>query len=926
MDSINKIIEKRIKAHQWDDKAIQKMSPQEINTVVHELLAHQAELEIENEELTQTKVELENAKNNHNDSYDCAPIGYYVLDPTGTIVEANRFAAQQLGVQGSSLPKTNFSNIVSRAHRRTFQEFLNRVFTSDVRQTDDIQLIRTISPLYAHLEGIQVKDIHGQPHCSLAVIDISQQKKAEERAQWLSTFTEHNPNPIVEVDPAGNITYMNETAKQVFPGLVRAEEKHPFIEGCLSFFSDQNSAAHKNCVKEINVDGRWFRKEFQYIENFNRLRIYGLDITERKKAEESFRKSEEQCRRIIIEITNEGIVLTDSNDKMNFVNNKMADMLGYSVDDLIGRTDLDFMPKDQIEDVHANRKKLTDKNKIEGEYCFLRKDGSLLWAIGNTAPFFDDNNNHIGNLSMFTDITDRKHSEEMAKSTLDRFYLVLSNMTFAILLVTGDGRVELVNQAFCDIFNLKESPSDLKTITSREIIDKIRFAYADPDQADARIVEIVNQRLPVHDEEVHMRGGRTYVRDFIPIPLSDNKFSRLWIQRDITERKRAEEALRNSEEQYRMLFETITEGFSINEIILDAQGKPYDFRFLRVNPAFERHTGLKASYIQGKTILELFPQTRQMWFEIYEKVILSGAPAHFEKRLGPLGRWFELNVFRTGPRTFVIVCTDITDKKKIDAVLQRDKETLEKLVNEKTESLLDSHRELERSKRMADIGRLSSTIAHELRNPLGVIGLAVHNIQRKSKNHLLDKHIETINKKILEGDQIIQNLLNFSRIKKLNIEKLDVCTLMRECIDTVTAKYANWHIELKQDLDCKEGDFIEADFTQFKILISNILDNAYQALHDKSGTITVIAKKQSNKMWKLSITDTGTGIDEQEKEKIFDPFYTTKSRGTGLGLAVCREIVEMHRGKIEVQSVKDKGTTFTVVLPSLNRNNNRKQT
>jgi signal transduction histidine kinase len=259
---------------------------------------------------------------------------------------------------------------------------------------------------------------------------------------------------------------------------------------------------------------------------------------------------------------------------------------------------------------------------------------------------------------------------------------------------------------------------------------------------------------------------------------------------------------------------------------------------------------------------------------------------------------------------------EVAEYKIEEKILNRDKEILERMVNERTQSLLQSHRELERAQRMADMGRLASTIAHELRNPLAAIRLAMHNIQRKSQNPIIDKHIETVNAKTLESESIIENLLSFTRVKSMNFERLDICALLKDCVATIAPKHANENIKLIQNLECKPDDFIEADATQFKILINNILDNAYQSLPDKSGTIT-LAVKRFNGSWKISIADTGTGIDEHDIKKIFEPFYTTKSKGTGLGLAVSHEIVEKHSGTIEVNSIKGKGTTFTVTLPML---------
>ena len=134
--------------------------------------------------------------------------------------------------------------------------------------------------------------------------------------------------------------------------------------------------------------------------------------------------------------------------------------------------------------------------------------------------------------------------------------------------------------------------------------------------------------------------------------------------------KQAKEALRESEEKYRSLFENMTEGFSLCEIICDDNGKPYTLRYLAVNPAFERQTGLKASDIVGRTTLELFPQAEPIWFERLRNVALTGKPTHFEAWLGPLGRCFAVSAFRTEPGRFAVLFFDITERKRAEEKIQ----------------------------------------------------------------------------------------------------------------------------------------------------------------------------------------------------------------------------------------------------------------
>jgi PAS domain S-box-containing protein len=258
---------------------------------------------------------------------------------------------------------------------------------------------------------------------------------------------------------------------------------------------------------------------------------------------------------------------------------------------------------------------------------------------------------------------------------------------------------------------------------------------------------------------------------------------------------------------------------------------------------------------------------------------------------------------------------DITELKAAEEVLRRNNETHEALVHERTGELLDAHRQLERSRRMSDIGRFASTIAHELRNPLSAIRMAVYNIKRKSKDRTLVKHLEHIDKKVLESDDIIKNLLAFTRIKAVNPESVRIRDFIRDCVNTVVMKYAGWEVAIEVAFDCGEEDILEADCTQLKMLVSNIIDNAFQALPEKTGRIKIAVSFIRTGWCEIAVTDNGSGMDKEVLAKIFDPFYTTKSKGTGLGLAVCREIVELHKGKIEVLSTAGKGTTFTIILP-----------
>lgn len=258
---------------------------------------------------------------------------------------------------------------------------------------------------------------------------------------------------------------------------------------------------------------------------------------------------------------------------------------------------------------------------------------------------------------------------------------------------------------------------------------------------------------------------------------------------------------------------------------------------------------------------------------------------------------------------------DITDMKKAEEVLQRDKTTFEEMVRDRTRELLRAELALENAKRLSDIGSLSATVAHELRNPLGVIRTAVYNIRRKSQNPLLESHISNIEKKVLESDHIINNLLGYSRIKMPQAEKVKLHVILDECIGFAAERYEKKNIALKKSIEPMNDVVVSVDPFQIREVFNNILDNACQAVSSSGGTLSVSADTSRPDVVSIRFKDNGPGIAAEDMGKIFEPFFTKKSKGTGLGLTVCREMLHLNGGEIVVASKVGKGTTFTITVP-----------
>jgi PAS domain S-box-containing protein len=292
------------------------------------------------------------------------------------------------------------------------------------------------------------------------------------------------------------------------------------------------------------------------------------------------------------------------------------------------------------------------------------------------------------------------------------------------------------------------------------------------------------------------------------------------------------------------------------------------------------------------------------------------------KRADGVYRWVEdTAAVRLGPDGhfggFIGSCVDMTQRKLAEDFLKRDNEKMAQLVEERSRELVKTQKELKQYSRLADIGTLAATVAHELRNPLGVIHLAAYNLKREKGDMATNKHLMNIEKKVWEGNQIIDNLLSYARIKIPNYESVNILQVIDECVSSAQERFGPKGVVIEKEFG-NDPDLIEADANQIRDVFLNVLNNACQAINQPSGKVKVRVSHDGD-MVKVAFEDTGEGIAAQDLDRVFEPFFTRKSKGTGLGLAICNELVHLHQGTIEIISQLGQGTTVTVLLPSQRR-------
>jgi len=374
-----------------------------------------------------------------------------------------------------------------------------------------------------------------------------------------------------------------------------------------------------------------------------------------------------------------------------------------------------------------------------------------------------------------------------------------------------------------------------------------------------------------------------------------------------------ERALHESEERLRVAMESIPDAM----VIIDDQRS-----IMFVNEAVTRAAGQPADHFIGKRYEDAWPEDlSRVALPQIQSVYEAGETRSFEvSRKTPSGatRSFTVSLVPIKDAEgrvsqVMVIARDITDFREAEAVLRSDKEAIEKIVEQRTEELISARVELEQSKRLSDVGTLAAIVAHELRNPLASISLASENIRRKAQNPILDKHIATIGKKVAESEEIINNLLFYTRIKPPRREDVGLTDLLDECIGALKEQGSKT-VSVTKLIRFRKGLRIQADPLQMAEVFRNILNNARDAVSDGVGRIEITGEDESG-LVKISIMDNGIGMDEEVLKRAFDPFFTTKVKGTGLGLSVCRQMVDLHGGSMHIESEIGKGTVVTVRLP-----------
>ncbi len=413
----------------------------------------------------------------------------------------------------------------------------------------------------------------------------------------------------------------------------------------------------------------------------------------------------------------------------------------------------------------------------------------------------------------------------------------------------------------------------------------------------------------------HLAGLLTCLAITVSVGLARERGARL--EREVRSRtvalRNRERELRLSEERYRQLFSRMPDGFALHEMLYDAEGRPCDYRFLEVNPAFERLTGLRAADLVGRTLLQALPRIERDWIRLFGEVVRTGEPLRIERRSEVLNRDFSIYAYRTAPAQFAVILEDIAQKKRMEEERRR----MESKMME--------------SQRLESLGLLAGGIAHDFNNYLmtilGNAELASHAMREADA---LTEHLAEIQTAARRAADLCRQMLAYAgrgHIEKGAVALNPLITEIAQLLKTALPVGA----VLKLDLHPTAAAL--GDASQIRQVVMNLVINAAEALGDRGGEIRVSAyplhcdahdledalfaeNLPAGDYVAVKVEDNGCGMDEATQKRIFDPFFTTKYEGRGLGLSAVMGIIRSHGGALKLRSRPGEGAQFIVILPS----------
>jgi len=587
----------------------------------------------------------------------------------------------------------------------------------------------------------------------------------------------------------------------------------------------------------------------------------------------------------ILQASPEAITITDPDGNIIECNQVAVGMHGcQSKKDLVGKNAFGLIAEKDREKAVQNLKKTLEQGSTKNvEYTFLTKDGREFSAELSASVVRDASGKPEYFVAITRDITERKESEEALRETKDYLHNLLNYANTPVIVWDNEQKISLFNNAFEALTGYKKGSMLRRSIDvlfpplqKTEILQTIERAMA-------------GEKWQSVEVPILCKDGETRIALWNSANVQDkagNIVGTIAQGQDITERKESEEALRETKDY----LDNLLNYANAPVIVWDNEQKISLF-----NNAFEALTGYKKGSMLGRSIDVLFPPLQKT--EILQTIERAMAGEKWQSVEVPIlckdgetriALWNSANVQDKAGNIVGTIAQgqDITERKRLQEALLK-------------------------SERLAAIGQLASAVGHEIRNPLGVIKNSAYFLNMMLKDvadEKVVKHLKILEKEVNSANLIISDLLDFARKKPLTLVKTDLNETVKNTLSKITVPE-----NIKVEIKLGEISKMLLDEERVQRVCHNLILNAVQAMPE-GGKLAIQTTKQDDSA-KLIVRDTGVGIPKEIVPRLFTPLFSTKAKGIGLGLVICKQIVEGHDGNITVDSRVGEGSTFTVKLP-----------
>jgi len=773
---------------------------------------------------------------------------------------------------------------------------------------------------------------HGTVKYIITVVrEITESKKAKhalrESEEKYRSILENIQEGYYEVDLRGNVTFLNSAFCRIFGYSMnelmgmnyRQYYADPDVEkkvfevfrrvyktGQPTHLYDWQIVRKDGSCASLDLSVSLLRDDKGHSVGFRGI---ARDVTERKAAEKALRESEEKYRSILENIQ-EGYYEVDLTGSFTFTNSAMCGITGYSPDELIGMNYRQYYADEDVQKVYKvfHRVYETGLSAHFLDWQISRKDGSHGILEVSISLLRDDKGGPIGFRGIARDITERKAAEKALREAEQRNRAIVDAMPDSVVRMSRDGT----------ILDFKlDTPEENEEWHATGLLNA-SISDAMGEEIGRRAIEYAQRTLETNTMQVfEIRSIGRYtgvMRDLEVRMVVCGQDEVMTITRDITEQKAAEKALRESEERYRELFE------NANDVIYthDLEG-----RFTSLNKAGERLSGYTREEAVHMDVLSVVaPEYVDRATQMIASKLDNEDPTQYELEI----------IIKDNRRVLLEVSTRIIYKDGVPHSIQGiGRDITERRKAEEDRKRLEA--QIQHAQKLEGLGVLAGGIAHDFNNLLvgvmGYAGLALTKLRPESPAH---GYVERIEVAAQRAAELTNQLLAYSGKGTFMIRPLNLSTLaveMGRLLSASISKKAMLKYNCNPDLP-----LIQGDAAQLHQVIMNLITNASDAIGDEPGVISISTRAIKLDRTYLSktflnddlieglyvcleVSDTGCGMDSATLPRIFDPFFSTKFAGRGLGLAAVLGIVRGHKGAIKVYSEPSSGTTFKILLPAI---------